>query len=138
VESQCTRVPAQLESVVMNGHTPDWAGSHDPFDRTCPSRTLLDSVGDKWTILIILSLEDGPLRYRRIEEAVDGISQKMLSQRLRTMTGDGLIARWAYEEVPPRVEYELTDLGRSLLPVAQALVDWVADHYAAVAQHHRG
>lgn len=121
----------------MNGHSPDWAGSYDPFDRTCPSRALLDSVGDKWTILIVLALEEGPRRYGRIEEAVDGISQKMLSQRLRRMTGDGLIARWAYEEVPPRVEYELTDLGRSLLPVAQALVDWVADHYATVTQHHR-
>ena len=81
--------------------------------------------------------EEGPLRYGRIEETVDGISQKMLSQRLRRMTEDGLIARWAYEEIPPRVEYELTDLGRSLLPVAQALVDWVADNYATVEEHHR-
>ena len=121
----------------MSGHSPDWAGSYDPFDRTCPSRALLESVGDKWTILIVLALEEGPRRYGRIEEAVDGISQKMLSQRLRRMTADGLIARWAYEEIPPRVEYELTDLGLSLLPVAQALVDWVADHYATVAQHHR-
>ncbi|MCS5479329.1 helix-turn-helix transcriptional regulator [Corynebacterium sp. YIM 101645] len=121
----------------MNGHSPDWAGSYDPFDRTCPSRALLESVGDKWTILIVLALEEGPRRYGRIEETVDGISQKMLSQRLRRMTEDGLIARWAFEEVPPRVEYELTDLGRSLLPVAQALVDWVADHYATVAQQHR-
>ncbi|RSZ62109.1 transcriptional regulator [Corynebacterium hylobatis] len=121
----------------MNGHLPDWAGSYDPFDRTCPSRALLESVGDKWTILIVLALEEGPRRYGRIEETVDGISQKMLSQRLRRMTEDGLVARWAFEEIPPRVEYELTDLGRSLLPVAQALVDWVADHYATVAQQHR-
>lgn len=122
----------------MNGRSQDWTRRYDPFDRTCPSRGLLNSVGDKWAILIVLSLADGPLRYGRIEQVVDGISQKMLSQRLRTMTEDGLIGRWAYEEVPPRVEYELTDLGRSLLPVAQALVDWVADHYDTVRGHHRG
>lgn len=122
----------------MSGRPQDWAGRYDPFDRTCPSRLLLDSVGDKWAILIVLALADGPLRYRRIVQAVDGISEKMLTQRLRTMSGDGLLARWAYEEVPPRVEYELTDLGRSLLPVAEALVDWVADNYATVERHHRG
>lgn len=122
----------------MSSRQRSWARRYDPFDRTCPSRDLLTSVGDKWTILIILALEQRPLRYGRIEQIVDGISQKMLSQRLRTMAEDGLIGRWAYEEVPPRVEYELTDLGRSLLPVAQALVDWVADHYDTVKQHHRG
>ncbi|WP_156228471.1 winged helix-turn-helix transcriptional regulator [Corynebacterium comes] len=122
----------------MSGRSQDWAGRYDPFDRTCPSRGLLNSVGDKWTILIVLSLADGPLRYGRIVEVVDGISQKMLSQRLRTMADDGLIARRAFEEIPPRVEYGLTELGRSLLPVAQALVDWVADNYATVERHHRG
>ena len=110
---------------------------YDPFDRTCPSRGLLTSAGDKWTILIILALEQRPLRFGQIEEVVDGISQKMLTQRLRAMAADGLLARWAYEETPPRVEYELTDLGRSLLPVAQALVDWVVDNCAAV-EDHRG
>lgn len=118
----------------MSSRPRSWARRYDPFDRTCPSRELLQTVGDKWTILIILALEDHPLRYRQIEEAVDGISQKMLSLRLRQLVDDGLISRWAYEEIPPRVEYELTDLGRGLLPVAQALVDWVADHYARVAE----
>lgn len=121
----------------MNGRPQDWAGRYDPFDRTCPSRGLLNAVGDKWTILIVLALADRPLRYGQIVQAVDGISEKMLSQRLRTMTGDGLLARWAFEEIPPRVDYELTDLGRSLLPVAQALVDWVADNYETVGRHHR-
>ncbi len=121
----------------MSSRQRSWARRYDPFDRTCPSRDLLSSVGDKWTILIILALEEHPLRYGRIEQVVDGISQKMLSQRLRIMAADGLITRWAYEEIPPRVEYELTDLGRSLLPVAQALVDWVADNYATVEENHR-
>lgn len=120
----------------MSSRQRSWARRYDPFDRTCPSRGLLTSVGDKWTILIVLALEHRPLRYSHIEETVDGISQKMLSQRLRRMTDDGLINRWAYEETPPRVEYELTDLGRSLLPVAQALVDWVTDNCAAVEDRH--
>lgn len=118
----------------MNSRKRERAEGYNPFDRACPSRELLSAVTDKWTVLILLTLEEGPRRYTRIAQAVDGISEKMLSQRLREMTETGLIARWAYERIPPRVDYELTDLGRSLLPVAKALVGWATDHAGDVGR----
>ncbi len=109
----------------------DW----DPFSRACPSRRLLDSIGDKWAILILLTLEDRALRYGEIEHAVDGISQKMLSQRLRTLTADGLVSRTAHTEIPPRVVYDLTDLGRSALPVLRGLYDWTVRNMSRIEKH---
>ncbi|WP_254493438.1 winged helix-turn-helix transcriptional regulator, partial [Salmonella enterica] len=75
----------------------------------------LDRLGDKWTVLIIETLEEGPRRFNEIRLAVGGITPKVLTSTLRSLTADGLIAREAFAEVPPRVEYRLTDLGRSLL-----------------------
>ena len=103
--------------------------------KECPSRPLLDAIGDKWAILVLLSLESGALRYREIERTVEGISQKMLSQRLRSLAEDGLVSRTAYTEIPPRVVYELTDLGRSALPALHGLVDWTVSHMSEVAGH---
>lgn len=115
----------------------DWVNNVDPFDRTCPSRGLLHSVGDKWAILVILSLDGQELRFNEIERLVDGISPKMLTQRLNTLVGDGLLKRTPYEENPPRVVYELTTLGMSLLPVAYQLVGWVIDNMAEVAERRQ-
>lgn len=109
----------------------DW----NPFSRACPSRRLLDSIGDKWAILILLALEDRPLRYGEIEHAVDGISQKMLSQRLRTLAADGLVSRTAHTEIPLRVVYELTDLGRSALPALRGLYEWTVANMSRIAEH---
>ncbi|AGF72850.1 winged helix-turn-helix transcriptional regulator [Corynebacterium halotolerans] len=109
----------------------DW----NPFSRACPSRRLLDSIGDKWAILILLALEDRPLRYGEIEHTVDGISQKMLSQRLRTLTVDGLVNRTAHTEIPPRVVYDLTDLGRSALPALRGLYEWTVANMSRIAEH---
>lgn len=113
-------------------------GDWDPFSRTCPSRRLLDSIGDKWAILILLALEGRPLRYGEIEHAVDGISQKMLSQRLRTLAFDGLVSRTAHTEIPPRVVYELTDLGRSALPALRGLYDWTVANMSRIEEHRTG
>ncbi len=110
-------------------------GNWDPFGRECPSRRLLDAIGDKWAILILLSLEDGALRYGEIERAVAGISQKMLSQRLRTLAEDGLVDRTAHTEIPPRVVYELTELGRSALPALHGIFDWTVANMSGVAAH---
>ena len=99
----------------------------DPYARDCPSRQLLDRIGDRWTVLIIGILEDGPLRFSQISRRVDGISQKMLTQTLRSLEADGLVLRTAYPEIPPRVEYELTELGRSLLVPLAGLVQWARE-----------
>ncbi|MFB7252516.1 winged helix-turn-helix transcriptional regulator [Microbacterium sp. NPDC056234] len=88
-------------------------------------RDILARVGDKWTVLIITSLADGPTRFTTLHEQVAGISQRMLSHTLRALVRDGLITRTAYAEVPPRVEYNLTPLGQSLADAVSHLVGWV-------------
>lgn len=107
----------------------------DPFSRHCTSRGLLDAIGDKWSILIVLTLAERELRYGQIEKAVDGISQKMLSQRLHSLADDGLVLRTAHEEIPPKVVYGLTELGRSAVPAVRGLFDWTVEHMSAVQQH---
>lgn len=96
-------------------------------------REVLDRIGDKWTGLIISTLNAGPLRYSDLQASVPGISQRMLTQTLKHLERDGLITRTAYPEVPPRVEYELTRLGRSLMNAVMAMVGWAVTHHAEVA-----
>lgn len=100
----------------------------DPFARGCPSRDVLTKIGDRWTVLVINALAQGPLRYSELHHRVDGISQKMLSKTLKGLTYDGLVARQVYPEIPPRVEYELTAAGHSLLEPLQMLVNWAIAH----------
>jgi DNA-binding HxlR family transcriptional regulator len=100
----------------------------DPYSRSCPSRQVLDRIGDRWTVLVVGSLDSGPRRFSELARDVDGVSQKMLTQTLRALEHDGLITRTLYPEIPPRVEYELTDLGRSLQAPLRALEDWATDH----------
>jgi DNA-binding HxlR family transcriptional regulator len=108
--------------------TPPW----DPYARECPTRLLLDRIGDRWTVLVVGTLTDGPLRFGEISRRVDGVSQKMLTQTLRALERDGLVTRTLYPQVPPRVEYQLTDEGRTLLPLLRALEDWAKEHMPAV------
>lgn len=110
----------------------------DPYDRGCPSRQLLDRIGDRWTVLVIGMLEDGPQRFSQISRRVDGISQKMLTQTLRSLEADGLVLRTTYPEIPPRVEYELTSLGRSLLLPLHGLVEWAREHMDEVQAARAG
>ena len=105
----------------------------DPYARDCPSRRLLDRIGDRWTVLIVGALDDGPYRFSQLAARVDGISQKMLAQTLRSLERDGFVTRTVYPEVPPRVEYELTALGRSLQQPLRALEDWAVENMTAVA-----
>lgn len=91
-------------------------------------REVLDRVGDKWSLLVIGTLRDGPLRFGGLEASVAGISQRMLTRTLKHLVEDGLVDRTAYAEVPPRVEYELTELGRTLLPLVMALAQWAMAH----------
>jgi len=104
----------------------------DPYQQDCPTRRILDRIGDRWTVLIVGALEGESRRFSELLRRVDGISQKMLTQTLRGMERDGLVTRTAYLEIPPRVEYALTASGRSLLEPLKALERWSIDHYTEV------
>jgi len=96
-------------------------------------RSLLSRMGDKWTLLVIGVLGDERRRFTELSETIPGISRRMLTVTLRALERDGLVSRTVHAQVPPRVEYELTALGRSLQHVALALADWVKEHQHTIA-----
>ena len=100
----------------------------------CEVRQILDRIADKWSLLVISLLEKRTMRFNELRRAVDGISQRMLAVTLRNLERDGLVSRTVYAEVPPRVEYRLTDLGCTLLDIIQALVVWTEEHQASIAR----
>ncbi|MDX1995293.1 MAG: helix-turn-helix domain-containing protein [bacterium] len=100
----------------------------EAYSSDCPVRQALDRLGGKWTTLIIGMLEDGPKRFSELRRGIHGISQKMLTQTLRSLERDGLIKRTLYPEVPPRVEYELTPLGETLCEPIAAIIRWTEAH----------
>ena len=102
--------------------------SGDVYNGDCPTRQVLDRIGDKWTVLIIGLLEDGAKRFSELQRSIGGISQKMLTQTLRTMERNGLVSRKLYPEIPPRVEYTLTSLCETLCPTIIAIRDWAEEH----------
>ena len=104
----------------------------DPYASNCPSRQVLDRIGDRWTVLVVGALADGRRRYTEIARRIDGVSQKMLTQTLRGLERDGLVMRTVHASVPPRVDYELTALGQSLQAPIAALQDWATDHIDSV------
>ena len=87
-------------------------------------REVLDRIGDKWSLLVVGALRKGPLRFGELEKTITGISQRMLTLTLKHLVEDGLVARTAYAEVPPRVEYKVTELGQTLVPLVIALAEW--------------
>jgi DNA-binding HxlR family transcriptional regulator len=117
---------------------------HDGHGYTAPSpcsneypssdiiRDVLSRVGDKWSLLVIGLLHDQPLRFTELHRRVDGISHRMLTQTLRNLERDGLVSRRAYAEIPPRVEYAATDLGRSLAEPVLGLVGWAAANHEEI------
>lgn len=109
----------------------------DPYRLDCPSRRLLDRIGDRWTVLLVGALDDGPQRFGALATRVGGISQKMLTQTLRSLERDGFVTRTVYPEIPPRVEYELTPLGRSLQGPLRALEEWAVAHMDEVWENQR-
>ena len=98
------------------------------YAKDCPSRQILDRIGDTWSVLIVVMLADGPQRYTALAKRIQGVSPKMLTQTLRGLERDGLISRTVHAEVPPRVDYRLTELGRSLLGLVGALETWAETH----------
>jgi DNA-binding HxlR family transcriptional regulator len=107
---------------------PDW----NVLVSTCPSRTSLARIANKWTAMVVIALGDRKLRFGELRTVVDGISGKVLTDTLRDLERDGLVERRAYAEVPPRVEYELTALGRTLHEPLLALSRWAEEYIADV------
>jgi DNA-binding HxlR family transcriptional regulator len=97
----------------------------------CPVATTVALIGSKWKLLIIRNLLQRPWRFNELKKNLDGISQKVLTDSLRSMEDDGLVVRTVYPEVPPRVEYALSDLGKSLKPIFDCMVEW-GTHYKEV------
>jgi DNA-binding HxlR family transcriptional regulator len=106
----------------------EWDARND-----CEVRQILDRVADKWSLLAIALLEERTLRFTELQRLIDGISQRMLTVTLRQLERDGLVRRTVYPVVPPKVEYELTPLGRTLHETIQALVTWTEEHQNAIA-----
>lgn len=100
----------------------------------CASRKVLDRIGDTWSLLIVGTLADGSLRYTELAKRVTGVSPKMLTQTLRGLERDGLVSRTVHAVVPPRVDYELTALGRSLLGLVDGLRTWAETHIGEVTE----
>ena len=97
----------------------------------CPVETTLTLIGDKWKVLILRDLMPGKKRFGELKKSIGSVSQKVLTSQLRDMESSGLVNRKVYAEVPPRVEYSLTELGLSLQPVLDALSDWGTDYKAS-------
>jgi DNA-binding HxlR family transcriptional regulator len=98
------------------------------FDADCPTRLILDRIGDKWTVLLVILLSEGPMRFTELRTRLGRVAPKVLTQSLRRMERDGLVTREVFAEVPPRVEYTLTDLGHSLAQPIAVLGDWAELH----------
>jgi DNA-binding HxlR family transcriptional regulator len=109
----------------------------NPYSANCPTRQILDRVGDKWAVLILLLLRQQPLRFNRLRREIEGISQKMLSQVLKSLERDGLIRRRAIATVPVTVEYSITPLGATLAGAVDPLRDWAERHLKEVLTAQR-
>ena len=94
------------------------------YNKNCPTRIVLDRIADKWTVLIVGALESKTKRFGELRREIGGVSQKMLTQTLRGLEMDGIVIRKIYASVPPKVEYSLTELGRTLISVLEAIRDW--------------
>jgi DNA-binding HxlR family transcriptional regulator len=105
----------------------------DPYQAGCPTRRILDRIGDRWTVLVVSVLGDGDARFSELRRRIEGVSQKMLTQTLRGLERDGLVRRTVYPEVPVRVVYSLTEAGRTLLGPLRALQEWSIEHLSDVS-----
>lgn len=120
----------------MTAVTTEAVAEHDS-DRCRVIRETFDRLGDKWSLLLVSILSNGPARFTTLKHAAEGISQRMLTLTLRKLERDGLVARTVFAEVPPRVEYALTPLGESLVPPAMALADWAVSRHDQITAHQR-
>ena len=108
------------------------AATKAELQELCPIRDVLDRIGDRWSVLVLKELEGGTCRFTVLKRAIPDISQRMLSQTVRHLEADGLVSRTVYPTIPPRVDYALTHLGRSLLVPLDGLVAWAQTHHASI------
>ena len=104
------------------------------WNAQCPARGVLDQIADKWTVLVLGVLLERTTRFNELRRRVQGVSQKMLTQTLRDLERRGMVTREIFAEVPPRVEYTLTPLGRSLVKVLESVADWAEAHVLQVME----
>jgi len=104
----------------------------EDFYKLCPIRSILDRLGDRWTILTLIELEKGVKRFSVLRRSIPDISPRMLSQTVRRLEQDGLVSREVFPTIPPRVEYSITPLGLSFVRSLQVIVEWAADNHDAV------
>lgn len=110
----------------------------DALFPNCPIRNILSRIGDKWSMLVLYTLEtDEAKRFKELQRNIPDISQKMLTATLRMLEADGLVKREAFAEVPPRVEYSLSDKGKTLLPHINALISWATDNMDDIYESRR-
>jgi DNA-binding HxlR family transcriptional regulator len=109
----------------------------NPYDAKCPTRVVLDRIGDKWTVLVLVLLSGGPRRFNQMRRDIDGVTQKMLSQTLKALERDGLVARKVTPSVPVTVEYSITPLGATLAATVDELQRWARMHIAEVITAQR-
>jgi DNA-binding HxlR family transcriptional regulator len=122
--------PPQLLSRLRAQRLGSWDG--DLFNPDCATRLVLDRIGDKWTVLVVLLLSDGPMRFSELRAQLGAVAPKVLTQTLRRIERDGLVTREIFAEVPPRVEYTLTELGRSLTEPIAVIGDWAETHLGQI------
>lgn len=116
---------------------PQDVGDDSLFDHPCPIRDVLDHIGDQWSFLVLEALAERTLRFNELSREVGDISKQMLSRTLKRLEMDGFVHRTLYPEVPPRVEYRLTDMGQGFLLPMQALVQWADANHAQVCRSRR-
>jgi DNA-binding HxlR family transcriptional regulator len=128
MEDGTSKSPSHCANTDLDDDVLQWDPRED-----CEVRQILDRVADKWSLLVIALLDRRTLRFSELRRAIDGISQRMLTVTLRQLERDGLVRRTVYPLVPPRVDYELTPLGETLLDTIQSLVTWTEKHQDAIA-----
>lgn len=109
----------------------------DAYSAKCPTRQVLDHIAGKWTVLVVDALAGGTMRYTDLRRRIDGVSQKMLTQTLRSLEADGFVTRTVFPTIPPRVDYELTDLGHSLAGPIHVLRRWTEAHINEIERARR-
>jgi DNA-binding HxlR family transcriptional regulator len=107
------------------------------LDQPCPIRDVLDRIGDQWSLLVLEALAGGTIRFNELGRTIGDVSNQMLSRTLKRLEHDGFVSRTLFAEVPPRVEYALTDLGRSFLTPMQAMIRWADEHHRAICAARR-
>ncbi|MCR2052668.1 helix-turn-helix transcriptional regulator [Actinomyces bowdenii] len=128
-------------SVTNTGVTPQASGGAAPLapcgrrdHPDCGIHDVLDRLGDRWSVLVIVELASGPRRFRELERAIEGVSQRMLTVTLRRLERDGLVRRTVYPTVPAQVDYRLTPMGTGLTHLVKALADWSATNRESIAR----